>query len=114
MTDILHAVPTWAAFWGLCGGLLFGATGLVTAYSAKVGNDIARRKAWLHLGLGVVAGPILAEALTPSILTLAPAFDMRFVAVVLGWVGGSDPRGLFTLAKTMIFRVLGAPQGEQR
>ena len=114
MPDLLRGVPDWPAFWGLCGGVLFGAAGLVTAYSAKVGNDLARRKAWLHLCLGVLAGPILAAGLTPSILTLAPAFDMRFVAMVLGWVGGSDPRGLFTLAKAMIFRVLGAPQGEQR
>ena len=47
------------AFWGLCGGLLSGAVGLVTAYSAKAGNPVAQRKAWLHLGLGIVAGPIV-------------------------------------------------------
>lgn len=33
------------AFWGLCGGVLFGAVGLVTAYSAKAGNPLAQRKA---------------------------------------------------------------------
>lgn len=39
------------AFWGLCGGLLSGAVGLVTAYSAKAGNPVAQRRAWLHLEL---------------------------------------------------------------
>ncbi len=72
------------AFWGLCGGMLFGAVGLVTAYSAKAGNPLAQRKAWLHLGLGVVAGPILAEAFTPSLIAVVPALDMRGVAMTLG------------------------------
>lgn len=33
---------------------------------------------------------------------------MRFVAVVLGCVGGSDPRGLFTLAKDIVPECLAA------
>lgn len=56
------------AFWGLCGGLLSGAVGLVTAYSAKPGNPVAQRRAWLHLELGIVAGPVVAEALTEGVI----------------------------------------------
>lgn len=84
------------AFWGLCGGLLSGAVGLVTAYSAKAGNPVAQRKAWLHLGLGIVAGPIVAEALTHGvILAVVPVLDMRGVSLALGWMVANDPRALF-------------------
>lgn len=83
------------AFWGLCGGLLNGAVGLVTAYSASAGNPLARRKAWLHLALGIIGGPIVAEALGPSFLALVPALDVRALSMVLGWVAANDPRSLF-------------------
>ncbi len=99
-----------AAFWGLCGGVLNGAVGLVTAYSAKAGNPLARRKAWLHLALGVVGGPIVAEALTPSFLALVPALDMRALSLVLGWITANDPRGLF---KWLRDRVLTPSKGDQ-
>ena len=70
------------AFWGLCGGLLSGAVGLVTAYSAKAGNPVAQRRAWLHLGLGIVAGPIVAEALTQGvILAVVPILRLDEVDV---------------------------------
>lgn len=58
------------AFWGLCGGVLNGVVGLGTAYSAKAGNPLARRKAWLHLCLGIIGGPLVAEALTPSFIAM--------------------------------------------
>ncbi|WP_244093228.1 hypothetical protein [Brevundimonas naejangsanensis] len=96
------------AFWGLCGGLLFGAVGLVTAYSAKAGNPLAQRKAWLNLGLGVVAGPILAEAFTPSLIAVVPALDMRGVAMTLGWIAANDPRGFFGFTKRLIYAALHA------
>lgn len=94
-----------AAFWGLCGGLLSGAHGLVTAYSAKAGTPEARRKAWLRLIFGLIAGPIAAEALTePLILKVLPLLDRRGVGLVLGWMVTNDPRALFE----MMTRVLRA------
>ncbi len=91
------------AFWGLCGGLLSGAVGLVTAYSAKAGNPVAQRRAWLHMALGIVAGPIAAEALTQGIvLKVIPALDMRGVALALGWMVANDPRALFDMLTRVV------------
>ena len=98
------------AFWGLCGGLLCGLVGLVTAYSAKAGNPLARRKAWLHLILGILGGPIVAEALTPSFIAIVPALDVRALALVLGWITANDPRGLFTWLRDRFV----LPKGEQQ
>lgn len=82
---------TW--FWGMCGGLLSGAAGPVTAHSAKAGNPVAQRRAWLHLALGLVAGPIVAEALVvPLVLKVLPLLDMRGVSLALGWMVANDPR----------------------
>lgn len=93
------------AFWGLCGGLLCGAHGLVSAYSAKAGTPEARKKAWLRLFYGLVAGPIAAEALTEAlILKIIPVLDGRGVAIGLGWIVTSNPRSLFD----MVSRVLRA------
>lgn len=89
----LREIP---AFWGLCGGVLNGAVGLVTAYSSRAGNPLARRKAWFTVFLGALGGPIISEALTPSFLAIVPALDMRALALVLGWVTANDPRSLFT------------------
>lgn len=92
------------AFWGLCGGLLCGAHGLVSAYSAKAGTPEARRKAWLRMAYGLVAGPIAAEALTEAvILKIVPVLDGRGVAIGLGWLVTSNPRSLFEMV-TRIFR----------
>ena len=90
------------AFWGLCGGLLSGAYGLVTAYSAKAGTPEARRKAWLRLAFGVPAGIIIAEATVSWILRAVPTLDMRFVSVVLGWMVTNDPRGLFNMLERVV------------
>lgn len=91
------------AFWGLCGGLLSGAHGLVTAYSAKAGTPEARRKAWLRLGFGLIAGPISAEALTePLILQIMPLLDKRGVGLALGWTVTNDPRALFEMLMRVI------------
>ncbi|MFC7378283.1 hypothetical protein [Brevundimonas sp. GCM10030266] len=89
-------------FWGLCGGLLSGAYGLVTAYSAKAGTPEARRKAWLRLVFGVPAGLVIAEATVMWILRTVPALDMRFVSVVLGWMVTNDPRGLFNMMERVV------------
>lgn len=94
-----------AAFWGLCGGALAGAVGLVTAYSASAGTPLARRRAWLNFVLGVMAGPIIAEAVTPPLLSLVPVLDMRGVALALGWMFASNPRAFFD----MLGRVIRAP-----
>ncbi len=91
------------AFWGFCGGALSGAHGLVTAYSAKAGTPLAQRKAWLHLELGLLAGPIVAEALTePLILKVMPVLDMRGMALVVGWMVANDPRGLFEMIQRVV------------
>lgn len=96
-------VREYPAFWGLCGGLLCGAVGVVTAYSAKAGTTIAQRRAWLHLGLGLLAGPIMAEALTEHlILKIIPLLDMRGVALTLGWMVANDPRELFDMLSRVI------------
>lgn len=99
MIDLVN----YPAFWGLCGGALSGAHGLVTAYSAKAGTPEARRKAWLHMALGLFAGPIVAEALTgPVILKVVPVLDMRGVALAVGWMVANDPRGLFEMLQRII------------
>lgn len=90
------------AFWGLCGGLLSGVYGLVTAYSAKAGTPEARRKAWLRLAFGIPAGIIIAEATVSWILRVVPTLDMRFVSVVLGWMVTNDPRGLFNVMERVV------------
>lgn len=99
MTTLL----TFPAFWGFCGGLLCGLVEIVTAYSARAGNPLARRKAWLHLVLGVVGGPIVAAALTPSLIAMIPALDLSAISLVLGWVTANDPRAIFTWAREKVF-----------
>lgn len=101
MGDFDPRVHAW--FWGLCGGLLSGAVGLVTAYSAKAGNPVAQRRAWLHLGLGFLAGPIVAEALVEGfILQIMPVLDKRGVALALGWMAANDPRALFDMLTRVV------------
>lgn len=91
------------AFWGLCGGLLSGAHGLVSAYSAKAGTPEARRKAWLRLAFGLVAGPIAAEALTePLIIQIMPLLDKRGVGLALGWTVTNDPRALMEMVMRVV------------
>lgn len=91
------------AFWGLCGGLLSGAHGLVTAYSAKAGTPEARKKAWLRLIFGLFAGPMVAEALTePLILKVMPLLDKRGVGLALGWSVTNDPRALFDMLMRIV------------
>jgi urea transporter len=84
-----------AAFWGLCGGLMCGATELMLAYSDRVGSPEARRAAWLRLVFGVTMGPIIAEALTVHlVLKIIPTLAMPFPAIMLGWMMANDPRNL--------------------
>lgn len=93
----------YAAFWGLCGGLMCGATELITAYSARVGNPAARRKAWLKLLFGALFGPVAAEALTVHlILKLIPSLAMPAPAIILGWMVANDPRDLFLRLQNVI------------
>lgn len=106
MIDLGFDPREWAGFWGLCGGMLGGLVGLVTAYSARAGNPLARRKAWLNLGLGVVGGTIIAEALTSSFVALIPALDSRGLPLFLGWIAANDPRSLFDAIKRMFFAAL--------
>ncbi len=94
-----------AAFWGLCGGALAGAVGLVAAYSTTAGTPLARRRAWLNLALGVLAGPIIAEAVTDPLLSMIPVLDMRGVALAIGWMFANNPRAFFD----MLARVVRAP-----
>ena len=89
------------AFWGLCGGLLGGAVDLVAAYSAKAGNPLARRKAWLHLALGAFGGVVLAEALVMSMIGVFGFLDRKAVALIFGVAAANDPRGLLTDLKRM-------------
>lgn len=103
MIEFLRAAMGWPAFWGLCGGLLSGLHGLMTAYSAKAGTPEAHRKAWFRMAFGLLAGPVVAEALTqPVILAVMPVLDMRGVALVLGWTGTNDPRGLFAMGQRIL------------
>lgn len=103
MFEFLRAALYWPAFWGLCGGLLSGLHGLMTAYSARAGTPEAHRKAWFRLAFGLVAGPVVAEALTkPVILAVVPLLDMRGVALVLGWTATNDPRALFAVGQRIL------------
>lgn len=90
------------AFWGMCGGMLSGAVGLVTAYSAKAGTPMAQRRALWMMALGPVAGMIAAEALTNSVKAFVPALDMRGVALVIGWMVANDPRSLFDMLTRVV------------
>lgn len=91
------------AFWGLCGGLLSGAHGLVTAYSMTAGTPEARKRAWLRLAFGMAAGPIAAEALAePMILKMMPLLDVRGVSLGLGWLVANDPRSFFDMATRLL------------
>lgn len=98
------------ATWGFAGGLLFGALEVVTAYSTRSAEHIVRRRAWLRLGLGVVAGPILSEAMVPSLVKLAPALDLRTISFLTGWLAAKDPRGLIDDLKTTLITLLGKGQ----
>ena len=90
------------AFWGMCGGMLSGAVGLVTAYSAKAGTPLAQRRALWMMALGPFAGMIASEALTGSVEALIPALDMRGVALVIGWMVANDPRALFDMLTRVV------------
>lgn len=81
------------AFWGLCGGLLSGAHGLVSAYSAKAGTPEARRRAWLKLAFGLIAGPVVADAAVPQVLSAIPALAQQVAGLALGWTVASNPKG---------------------
>lgn len=96
-------VREYPLFWGACGALLCGAVGVVAAYSAKAGTPYAQRRAWLRLALGMLAGPIMAEALTEHlILQIVPVLDMRGVALTLGWMVANDPRAVFDMLSRVI------------
>ena len=75
-----------AGFWGLCGGLFYGALGVIAAYSAKVGSPEARRKSLLELLAGALFAPIIAEAFTGWVLTMIPGLAMPAVALTLGLI----------------------------
>ena len=98
-----------AAFWGLAGGLFYGAIGLITAYSAKVGNPVARRKAWLEMAIAPVFGPICAEAATFAILAAIPGLGMPAVALPIGFLAVPCGPVLFNRLKDEVLKRLGAP-----
>lgn len=77
---------TVAAFWGLCGGLFYGALGVIAAFSAKVGTPEARRRAVLELIAGTVFAPAAAEAFTGMVLAVIPGLAMPAVALTLGLI----------------------------
>ena len=92
-----------ASFWGLCGGLMCGATELLLAYSDRVGSPEARRAAWLRLIFGVTMGPIIAEALTVHlVLKIVPALAMPVPAIILGWMMANDPRNLMNRLQKIV------------
>lgn len=93
----------YAFFWGLCGGLMCGATELLTAYSARVGNPEAKRKAWLRVVFGVTMGPLIAEALTVHlVLKIIPTLALPAPALILGWMMANDPRDLFNRLQKIV------------
>ncbi|WGM31512.1 hypothetical protein [Brevundimonas sp. NIBR11] len=98
----------YAAFWGLCGGLFYGAIGLITAYSAKVGNPVARRKAWLEMMIAPVFGPICAEAVTVAVLAVMPGLGMPAVALTTGFLAVPCGPVLFNRLKEAVLKRLGA------
>lgn len=103
MMDLMRLVLATPAFWGLCGGLLSGLHGLVTAYSAKAGTPEARRRAWLRLAFGIPAGMIVAEAVTVRmVLKLMPTLDSVFVALVIGWMTANDPKAVMSMLSRVI------------
>lgn len=99
-----------AAFWGLAGGLFYGAIGLITAYSAKVGNPIARRKAWLELIIAPLFGPICAEAVTFAVLAVIPGLGMPVVAMATGFLAVPCGPVLFNSLKDWVLKRLGAAE----
>ncbi|WP_306002453.1 hypothetical protein [Brevundimonas sp. C43] len=84
-------------FWGLCGGF-----GMIPTYGLKGATSEARVRAWLSLRIGVFAGPVAAEAATPSIVALVKVLDFRVVALAIGWMAANDPRGFFNLVGRII------------
>lgn len=92
----------WGLFWGLCGGLIAGGLGMIPAYGSKGATSEARVRAWLSLCIGVFAGPVAAEAATPSIVALVKVLDFRVVALAIGWMAANDPRGFFNLVRRII------------
>lgn len=97
-----------AAFWGLCGGLIAGGLGMIPAYGSKGATPEARRRAWLSLMIGVFAGPVAAEAATASIVGLVKVLDARAVALAIGWMAANDPRAFFSLVGRIIRAALRA------
>lgn len=83
-------------FWGLCGGVIAGAVGLIPAYASKGATREARTKAWMSLGIGVFAGPAVAEAITGSLVGAVPVLAAPAIALVTGYLAAVDPRGFFT------------------
>ena len=62
-----------------------------------------RRRAWARLVLGLIFGPVAAEALTePLILKIRPALAMPAPALALGWMVANDPRDLMRRVARMI------------
>lgn len=96
------------AFWGLCGGLIAGAVGMIPAYGSKSATREARVRAWMSLAIGVFAGPIAAEAITPSLVALIKVLDQRGVALALGYLAANDPRQFFSLVGRIIKAALKA------
>jgi len=75
---------TVAAFWGLCGGMFYGALGVIAAFSAKVGTPEARRRAVLELIASTIFAPAAAEAFTGVVLAVIPGLAMPAVALTIG------------------------------
>jgi hypothetical protein len=100
------ALTGYPAFWGACGGLVFGLLGLIPAFSSK-GNPAARRDALVQLAIGVVAAPLVAEAFTGMVLALMPALAMRAVAMTIGALTVPYGPEFVDLIKRLISKRLG-------
>lgn len=101
---------THPAFWGLAGGLFYGAIGLITAYSAKVGNPVARRKAWLEMAIAPIFGPVCAEAVTFAVLAVLPGIGMPVIAMATGFLAVPCAPVLFNRLKEEVLKRLGASE----
>lgn len=90
------------AFWGFCGGVLGGLADVITAHSRRAGDPLARRRSWYQLALGVVGGPIMAEAFVVALAVQTPLIGSKGLALFIGMAAANDPRWLYRFLKGIV------------